>query len=175
MFSTPGWTLRLSPVPYQPGGFPSYVSIINPRQIDDKADEMAPVIYTAATVLLAERLRPTDAKTGTLDQKRKDVSWDRAIELLRAYSRVGPSAERCITALGLLAARIPAASHADVSRVVAEDDAYVVQPEDVAETGATSQLASHTADFEHLDFNINDMFWLNTSAADIIFDPFSSR
>lgn len=137
------------------------------------------VVYTAATVLLAERLRPIDVEPTSSDQKRTSISWERAIKLLRAYSRVGPSAERCVTALGLLAAKIQAVAQRDLPGAITEDEPCASEAEGAPldEMANVSQLGDsmHSTDFGYLDFDINDMFWLNTSAADIILDPFSSR
>ncbi|KAE8381312.1 fungal-specific transcription factor domain-containing protein [Aspergillus bertholletiae] len=62
-------------------------------------------VYTAATVLVAERLQPAIADG--ISEYSYHTSWAHAFDILTAYSRVGDSAKRCITALEALSARIP--------------------------------------------------------------------
>lgn len=90
------------------------------------------VIYTAATVVLVERVRPVD------DTQRPD-SWDRAIKILKACSRVGEAAKRCVVALEMMDAKVNER----------------LQPEVPYDFG--------------MDFTIDDMMWLNSSASDLMF------
>ncbi|KAJ6437464.1 sulfite oxidase [Purpureocillium lavendulum] len=134
-------------------------------------------VYTAATVLLAERLRPIDERAGVSCSWHGGRSWDQAIELLKAYSRVGKSAERCVAALGILSSKIP--STARFSLVHGEsgprqDDTDICGVGGMATNAIASQECVvgsdvHLFDLGTIDFDIDDMFWLNTSAADIIF------
>uniref|UniRef100_A0A8H7K500 Uncharacterized protein n=1 Tax=Bionectria ochroleuca TaxID=29856 RepID=A0A8H7K500_BIOOC len=62
-------------------------------------------IYTAATVLLAKRLQPL-GKHHIPCADTQDDAWERAIQMLQAYSRVSQSAQRCIAALEILLAKV---------------------------------------------------------------------
>ncbi|UNI24980.1 hypothetical protein JDV02_010693 [Purpureocillium takamizusanense] len=136
-------------------------------------------VYTAATVLLAERLRPIDHRPEASGAWRGDRSWHRAIELLKAYSRVGQSAERCVAALGILSSKIPSASlynHGNGDNLQSLVDVQVggrsgssSVENAFGQQNATDNELNFQFDFSNLDFDIDDMFWLNTSAAGIIF------
>lgn len=131
------------------------------------------VVYTAATVLLAERLRPVEHRSRSLAERSWKLQWDRAIELLNAYSRVGQSAQRCVTALGILSTKIQGAtlqSHHQGDEYEAwhapdVSTSLVASGESVG--FAVPDGLAFQSEFSHPDFNIDDMFWLNTSAADI--------
>jgi hypothetical protein len=61
-------------------------------------------VYTAATVILAARLRPVieiDISEYSITK-----SWDHAIELLKSFGRMGQSAQRCVAALEILSAKV---------------------------------------------------------------------
>lgn len=92
------------------------------------------VLYSAATVLLAERLQPTG-------DSRPPDSWEKALEMLRAYSRYGDSAKRCCTALEVLN-----------TKVLNESDNALDVP----------------FDFD-MDFNVEDMMWLSSFGGDLMF------
>lgn len=62
------------------------------------------VVYTSATVLLVDRFRSAEYWLST-------SVWIRAIQVLKAYSKVGESAERCVAALEILLAKIQGQSH----------------------------------------------------------------
>ncbi|KAI9159141.1 Sorbicillinoid biosynthetic cluster transcription factor 2 [Paramyrothecium foliicola] len=131
-------------------------------------------VYTAATVLLSERLRsicgPSEVSKSWAD------SWDRAIRLLGAYTLVGESAKRCMNALGLLSAKVHHASG------VPQHQEDIVR--DQMEKGGTSSALPATQDSEwlgsiedaeflphlvHMDFDVDDSSWLVAPAADMIF------
>ena len=114
------------------------------------------------------RAAPGDPSWGLL--------WDRAIELLKAYSRVGQSAQRCVTALGILSSKIQAAATLQIQHPgdqggVEAQDRPDLSGGQVADGQAMGPFApdgmAFSSDFGDHDFNIDDMFWLNTSAADI--------
>ncbi|RKL21326.1 hypothetical protein BFJ70_g13485 [Fusarium oxysporum] len=129
-------------------------------------------VYTAATVLLAKRLRPKSYDASLFEPWPIPTGWNQAIELLKAYARVGGSAERCVAALEILASRIM-----DKSRV--EEDLNGQQSleethQSIIVQNPAGELPgfrgpSINFDFDGMDFDINDMFWLNSSAADILF------
>ena len=62
-------------------------------------------IYTAATVLVAARLRPFIA--AEISQKSIDQSWANALEILRRYESCSTSAKRCVAVLEILFDRVP--------------------------------------------------------------------
>jgi hypothetical protein len=120
-------------------------------------------IYTAATVLLAARLRPVIA-AGVSEYSIAD-SWAHAIEILKAFQRLGQSAQRCVAALEILSAKVSV-------------DAY---PLDVNQDlnsefqRTTTDMASATTlpdvsfddyqvglDFRGITFDLNDMSWLTS-------------
>ncbi|KAM0420552.1 hypothetical protein ACHAPT_011721 [Fusarium lateritium] len=129
------------------------------------------VVYTAATVLLAERFRPTDPSAPTSEPWHANTAWNQAIQLLRAYSRVGESAERCVAALEILSAKIKGQSRSEeeVDQVPPLDEIRPVVFQDGAEGFRDLGDSSVALDFEGMDFDVNDMLWLNSSAADILF------
>lgn len=127
-------------------------------------------------MLLAERLRPIENKPRTAGAWPKNLSWDRAIELLRAYARVGQSAERCVAALSILSAKIQSTrlDDHDHARNFEHVHSSALPSGEVSINTMTSQdVVDDGLDFplelSDLNFNIDDMFWLNASAADIIF------
>ncbi len=135
------------------------------------------VLYTASTVLLAERLRPVASTTGETDQTRANNTWDRAIALLQAYSHVAESAQRCLVALQILSAKSSGESSLLNQRF--QDVNHADAPETAATQGLSGVLVTPllrsadelTApfDFSNLDFEIDDMFWLNDSVGEIMF------
>jgi hypothetical protein len=62
-------------------------------------------VYTAATVLLAARLR--SFITAEISQKSIDQSWEHALEVLRRYESCSSSAKRCVAVLEMLFDRVP--------------------------------------------------------------------
>ncbi|KAJ5093357.1 hypothetical protein N7456_009218 [Penicillium angulare] len=110
-------------------------------------------VYTAATVLLAERIQPEIG--ATIDRRYSNaVSWNRAIQILRAYARVGNSAKRCVAALEILSAKIPCAANFSES----------IPPEYMHQSSALPQ--SHESDMfgeidlESVFLDISNMNWL---------------
>lgn len=62
-------------------------------------------VYTAATVLLAARLR--SFITEEISQQSIDRSWTHALEVLRRYESCSTSAKRCVVVLEVLFDRVP--------------------------------------------------------------------
>jgi len=120
-------------------------------------------IYTAATVLLAARLRPAIA-TGVPEYSIAD-SWTHAIEILKAFQRLGQSAQRCVAALEILSAKVSADAHSlDVNQDLNSEFQR-----------ATTDITSATSlpdvpfddyqvglDFSGITFDLNDMSWLTS-------------
>lgn len=149
------------------------------------------VVYTAATVLLAERLRPVEDCGQPEDKQAQAVSWNRAMEILQAYSRIGESAERCFAALEILSAKLQGGFDVDSqtahsprrdahsqNRQVGVDMNYTTEANSSRNTN--SQHASGmegdaawsfnigAADFDGIDFDIDDLLWLNSSGVDVL-------
>lgn len=132
------------------------------------------VVYTAATVLLAEQFKPSNSSTplAMLEPWPVGSEWGKAIELLKAYAQVGEWAERCVAALEILSSKI----HGQPSH----------QDERATATSTPGQGSPHQHDASYfrnlenadmpppidlgdMDFDVGDMLWLNSSAADILF------
>src|SRR5271170_6280551 len=62
-------------------------------------------VYTAATVLLAPRLRPFI--TAEISPQSIDLSWAHALEVLHQYEPCSSSAKRCVAVLEILFDRVP--------------------------------------------------------------------
>lgn len=133
------------------------------------------VVYTAATVLLAERLMPPRFQSVGRDRPRAQATWDRTIRLLQAYSRVAESAQRCLLAVQILSTKITS----NISGPHVEQD--MQNPNAVAGLADTSFATARAGDgfnYEELmtpidlgslDFDIDDMFWLDDPAGDFFF------
>ncbi|KAM0549847.1 hypothetical protein ACHAPJ_009289 [Fusarium lateritium] len=132
-------------------------------------------IYTAATVLLSERL-PSVCGPSQVSELWTHY-WDRAIELLGAYARVGESAKRCMAALGLLSAKVQDAT----SRSRGHDNGTCAQIDerhaDAAESlGQDSEWLNSIEHMEllpdlgHIDFDVDDSSWLIGSNVDMILE-----
>lgn len=87
---------------------------------------------------------------------------------------VGESAERCVAALDILAAKIQNHSyHTESQRL--NDILLQGEPPSTAITQEGSGQVEHfdaisvPLDLEGMDFDVGDMLWLNASAADILF------
>jgi hypothetical protein len=119
-------------------------------------------VYTAATVILAARLRPVieiDISEYSITK-----SWDHAIELLKSFGRMGQSAQRCVAALEILSAK--------VSRKLPVDTTDQLQPSQRQgasfEPGLNGpQTDLNLDDFSGFDFSgieldLSDMSWLNS-------------
>ncbi|KAF6793011.1 fungal specific transcription factor [Colletotrichum musicola] len=120
-------------------------------------------IYTAATVLVAARLRP--AVFSSLDVAR---SWNQAMALLHDHENLGPSPRRCAAALQILSAKVfqeqqpqaqtvtgPAGSEADAGTVAASGHETFDMP--------FPYLGQDAAfDIDAITFDVNDFSWLNS-------------
>ncbi|KAK2684441.1 hypothetical protein QWA68_016479 [Fusarium oxysporum] len=128
-------------------------------------------VYTAATVLLAERFRQLNSTCSTTEPWQAKPAWDQAIQLLRAYAKVGDSAKRCVAALEILLAKIQGYHHISEHGKAHDDraltrNAFIEQQNNaplVAFDDITGQI-----DLDGMDFDIDDMLWLNTSAAEFL-------
>ncbi|KAK9364782.1 fungal-specific transcription factor domain-containing protein [Lipomyces kononenkoae] len=115
-------------------------------------------VYTAATVLIAERLQP--AIGAGVAGYSVAVSWKRSIEILKAYARIGESAKRCVAALEILSAKVtwepgPSESRQEQASNFVPDHATPV-------LGIPIDDTQPVLDFSSINFDLNDMFWLNS-------------
>ncbi|KAM3502648.1 hypothetical protein MY10362_004717 [Beauveria mimosiformis] len=132
-------------------------------------------VYSAATALLAERFGPTGSGPRSGQSWSSASTWDQAMQLLKAYARVGESAERCVAALEILSAKFQ--SHAsDRQPQHANDQVSTTERESVLDVAQPMHqefpdIASLPNDFDlnAIDLDISDMIWLNATVGDIIF------
>jgi len=119
-------------------------------------------VYTAATVILAARLRPvieTDVSEYSTTR-----SWDHAIELLKSFGRMGESAQRCVAALEILSAKVSRKIPADIADQV-QYSQHQAAPFDPALSGPQTDLNLDEFsgfDLSGLELDLSDMSWLNS-------------
>ncbi|KAF4964594.1 hypothetical protein FSARC_7500 [Fusarium sarcochroum] len=137
-------------------------------------------VYSAATVLIAAKLRPDVFSAVELGR-----SWGQAISVLKAHEQFGQSARRCVAALHILSSKIlqatprggspghEAASNNRISHRTGEG----IQPgvprnlisnieapdlvQQLAEEFETPMPDFNPQDFADFDLDVNDMSWLN--------------
>ncbi|CAH0018758.1 unnamed protein product [Clonostachys rhizophaga] len=132
-------------------------------------------IYTAATVLLAKRLQPLGKHHIPYHSDTQNDAWERAIQMLQAYSRVSQSAQRCIAALEILLAKVQNAGLNRSSEGVNMetrfplDEMHRASVLDEPTILGRGEDADALVDFGGFNFNIDDMFWLNAPLTDFLF------
>ncbi|CAH0054585.1 unnamed protein product [Clonostachys solani] len=132
-------------------------------------------IYTAATVLLAKRLQPLGKHHIPCGSDTQDDAWDRAIQMLQAYSRVSQSAERCIAALEILLTKVQNAGlnrsseRGNMETRLPLDEVHRISVLDESTPLGGGEDVNASVDFGGFDFNIDDMFWLNAPLTDFLF------
>ncbi|KAF6807257.1 C6 transcription factor [Colletotrichum sojae] len=129
-------------------------------------------IYTAATVLVAARLRP--AVFSSLDVAR---SWNQAMALLHDHENLGPSPRRCAAALQILSAKVfqeqqpqaqpvtgPAGPEADAGTVAASGVPGGIPGEQHETFDMPFPYLGQDAafDMDAITFDVNDFSWLNS-------------
>jgi hypothetical protein len=118
-------------------------------------------VYTAATVLLAARLRP--AITAGVPNYSITESWGKAIDILRAFQCFGQSAKRSVAALEILASKVPLDSiPSDEEHDVPRDQAPTVAPTPANAADQTAFDDFHGIEFQGITFDLNDMSWLTS-------------
>lgn len=120
-------------------------------------------VYTAATVLLAARLRPVIA-TGVSEYSIAD-SWAHAIEILKAFQRLGQSAQRCVAALEILSAKVsvdtyPLEVNLDPSSEFQRSTTDMTSATTLADVPFDDYQVG--LDFSGITFDLNDMSWLTS-------------
>lgn len=124
-------------------------------------------LFAASTVLIAAKLRPDLFQSTDIDR-----SWKEAIDTLKKLGDVSDSAQKCIAALHMLAAKVLQTSEAE-SASMAADIWKPVLPEivegsiDPLQTGITD--AGFDFDLTNnfpIDFvvDVDDLSWLNYMA-----------
>ncbi|KAE8380074.1 fungal-specific transcription factor domain-containing protein [Aspergillus bertholletiae] len=117
-------------------------------------------IYTAATVILAERL--TTVASGEPRSSHElaiSQTWESAIRILKAYSMVGESADRYVAALEILSAKLPT----DFGRAYpAVDMSNDSNPDG---RGTKSPVAEWDPGYGL--FGVDDLIWLNTVSGNL--------
>ncbi|KAH7323193.1 fungal-specific transcription factor domain-containing protein [Stachybotrys elegans] len=134
-------------------------------------------LYSAATILIAARLRPRAFPTVDINQ-----SWSQAMSVLQDHEHISPSARRCLAALQILSAKMmqfapvdesPEQPHADGERVQHEDKTSQDDrlPHEQADgprlfdnhSVFMANNGSSLADLEgtNFDFNVQDPSWFN--------------
>jgi hypothetical protein len=107
----------------------------------------------------------------TIEPWQAKPTWDQAIQLLRAYAKVGDSAERCITALDILLAKIQGYHHIYEHGEAHDDGALTggafIEQQSIAPPIAFDDVTGQI-DLDGMDFDIDNMLWLNTSAAEFL-------
>ncbi|OHE98302.1 fungal specific transcription factor [Colletotrichum orchidophilum] len=119
-------------------------------------------IYTAATVLIAARLRP--AVFSSLDISR---SWNQAISLLHDHENLGPSPRRCAAALQILSKKMFQGQHpqsaAPLNPETTPAVASITNERQETFDMPLPYLAHDAAfDMDAITFDINDFSWLNS-------------
>ncbi|KZL71544.1 fungal specific transcription factor [Colletotrichum tofieldiae] len=119
-------------------------------------------IYTAATVLIAARLRP--AVFSSLDIPR---SWNQAMGLLHDHENLGPSPRRCAAALQILSTKMFQDQQPQPATLpnseVNQEVPHVANDQQETFDMPFSYLAQDTDfDLDAIAFDVNDFSWLNS-------------
>jgi len=119
-------------------------------------------VYTAATVILAARLRPVIETD--ISEYSTTRSWDHAIELLKSFGRMGQSAQRCVAALEILSAKASRKIPVDTTDQMQHSQRQAV-PFDPALSGPQTDISLDefsAFDFSGIELDLSDMSWLNS-------------
>jgi hypothetical protein len=119
-------------------------------------------VYTAATVILAARLRPVIETD--ISEYSTTRSWDHAIELLKSFGRMGQSAQRCVAALEILSAKVSRRIPLDTTDQI-QHSQHQAAPFDPGLNGPQPDLNLDQFsgfDFSGIELDLSDMSWLNS-------------
>lgn len=117
-------------------------------------------LYTAATVLLAARLRPV-IEVGITEYSAAS-SWAHAIESLKYFELFGESAQRCVAALEILSAKVSLSTEGSEPHIEgAHAEPSTIVPATNVQSGTFDQFQGDL-DFSGITFDLNDMSWLNS-------------
>lgn len=118
-------------------------------------------LYTAATVLLAARLRPA-IEVG-ISEYSAASSWAHAIEILKYLECFGESAQRCVAALEILSAKVSLSADVNVTHIGEHASESSSAIPATAARGGTYEQFQGEVDFSGITFDLNDMSWLNSA------------
>ncbi|KAH0435766.1 C6 transcription factor [Colletotrichum camelliae] len=117
-------------------------------------------IYTAATVLIAARLRPS--VFSSLDISK---SWNQAMALLHDHESLGPSPKRCAAALQILSTKMfqeqpqpPTLTNSEANPAVPA----VPNEQETFDMPFTYIAQDAAFDMDAISFDVNDFSWLNS-------------
>lgn len=122
-------------------------------------------VYTAATVLIAAKLRPGVFLGADLSR-----SWSEAMSVLKTHEKFGQSARRCVAALHFLSAKMKHDSGGEQSGGTSRGDiGQDSQHQALAETEHAHLPEDFSFSFDGLDnigfqdvdFDVNGLAWLN--------------
>ena len=114
-------------------------------------------VYTAATVLIAAKLRPEVFSGADLSR-----SWCQAMSVLKAHEKFGQSARRCVAALHFLSTKMAQ----DGVPTAAEEEDVAPGPADMQQAEASDDFLLSFGDLDHVgfqdvEFDVNNLSWLN--------------
>ncbi|KAF4922617.1 Sorbicillinoid biosynthetic cluster transcription factor sor3 [Colletotrichum viniferum] len=117
-------------------------------------------IYTAATVLIAARLRPT--VFSSLDISK---SWNQAMALLHDHESLGPSPKRCAAALQILSTKMFQEQPQTTTLTNSETNPVmpaVPSEQETFDMPFTYMAQDAAFDMDAISFDVNDFSWLNS-------------
>ncbi|KAF9869297.1 C6 transcription factor [Colletotrichum karsti] len=117
-------------------------------------------IYTAATVLIAARLRP--AVFSSLDISR---SWNQGMALLKDHENLGPSPRRCAAALQILSTKMFQEQPQSTALPNSETDPAapnIINDQETFDMPFPYLGQDATFDMDAISFDVNDFSWLNS-------------
>ena len=118
-------------------------------------------IYTAATVLLAARLRPVIEVN--ISGYSAASSWTHAIQILKSFERLGQSAQRCVAALEILSAKVSQAMPPNITNQKIPSQNQVTPPGTTATDAFPDAYLEEFPDgFDFSGIDLSDMAWLNS-------------
>ena len=127
-------------------------------------------IYTAATVLLAARLRPI-IQASIPDHSLRE-SWKHAITILKSLECFGDSVHRCVAALEIMSLNIMTAgaesAAADVGSFDLQELGYMATGNGTSERTERDQDQWGDINFNDVMLNINDLSWLNSMPGSVV-------
>ncbi|KAI1385476.1 uncharacterized protein F4822DRAFT_445442, partial [Hypoxylon trugodes] len=147
------------------------ILVTSEHQRDDDSIGLLPAwwyrifyVYTAATVLLAARLRRERFTCSSISEP-----WNRAISILQSHERFGVSARRCVAALQILSSKVfhgpsdttvTTGDHVD-NQTFSPDEAFNINPQ--------ISLDGIGFDADSFGFDIDNYQWLNSMPGGIMY------
>jgi hypothetical protein len=117
-------------------------------------------VYTAATVLIAAKLRPDVFAKADLNR-----AWSQAMSVLKAHEGFGQSVRKCVTALHFLSSKIGHDGNATVDLTSDNlENSTTAVDEDQLRLGEDFPFSVLDLDQQQLDdvqFDITNLTWLN--------------